>query len=226
MFLAVGSANSDYSLADLTIAGPASIANARNNYIMGFATGSAPKVDKARSYWYWQNKWRVRSGTNPNTDPQLTDEEAAAIKFNAGEGFMCNFAHATTKIQYAGEVITGGASKRMIVSRPSGYQNFVVSNVSASEISLADITIAGPASIANARNNYLMGFATGSAPKVDKARSYWYWQNKWRVRSGTNPNTDPQLTDEEAAAIKIPAGEGFMCNFAHATTTISLPTSL
>ena len=197
MFTAVGS--DKYTLADLTIEGPTTIANARNNYIMFLQSGTAARVDKSRSYWYWQNQWRVRSGTNPNTDPKLTAEEAAAIEINAGEGFMCNFAHATTKIKYAGEVITGGASKTFSFTRPDGYQNFVACNTAAEEISLGDMTITGPTTIANARNNYIMFLQTGTAARVDKSRSYWYWQDQWRVRSGTNPNTDPKLTAEQAA---------------------------
>ena len=94
MFTAVG--NDSYSLADLTITGPATIANARNNYIMFLESGSAAKIDKNRTYWYWQGIWRVRTGANPSKDPQLTAEEAAAISIAAGEGFMCNFMHDTT----------------------------------------------------------------------------------------------------------------------------------
>ena len=75
MFTAVG--NDSYSLADLTIAGPTTIANARNNYIMFLQSGTAAKIDKNRTYWYWQGIWRVRTGANPAKDPQLTAEEAA-----------------------------------------------------------------------------------------------------------------------------------------------------
>lgn len=224
MFTAVS--GEGYALSDLTIAGPTTIANARNNYIMFFEAGSAVRMDKTRTYWYWQGIWRVRSGTNPMNDPQLTAEEAAAIKINAGEGYLCNFGHATTKILYSGQVITGGESKTFSISRPASYQNFVACNTAATAINLGQITISGPATIANARNNYIMFFASGSAVRMDKARTYWYWQGTWRVRSGTNPMNDPQLTAEEAAAISIAAGEGFLCNFGHATTILNLPTSL
>jgi hypothetical protein len=224
MFTAVSGDN--YSLADLTISGPATIANARNNYIMFLQAGSAAKIDKSRSYWFWQGQWRVRSGANPNTDPKLTAEEAAAIKINAGEGYMCTFAHNTTKIMYAGQVITGGENKTFAISRPDGYQNFVACNTSANAINLGQITISGPATIANARNNYIMFLQAGSAAKIDKNRSYWYWQGQWRVRSGANPNADPKLTAEQAAEINIAAGEGFMCTFAHPTTVLNMPTSL
>lgn len=216
----------EYSLADLEITGPSTIANARNNYIMGFTKDVAANVDKNRCYWLWQGIWRVRDKTNPNTDTKLSAEQAAAIKFNAGEGFMCNFMHATTKVRYAGEVLTGGESKEITITRPADYQNFVVCNCSGAEISLFDIKLAGPATIANARNNYLMGFTTDVAANVDKNRCYWFWQNVWRIRDKTNPNTDTKLTDEQAKAIKFKAGEGFMCNFMHSTTTVTMPTSL
>ena len=224
MFTAVG--NDSYSLADLTIAGPTTIANARNNYIMFLQSGTAAKIDKNRTYWYWQGIWRVRTGANPAKDPQLTAEEAANIVVNAGEGFMCNFMHDTTKIMYAGQVITGNENKTFSIARPASYQNFVACNTAASAINLGQITITGPSTIANARNNYIMFLQSGTAAKIDKNRTYWYWQGIWRVRTGANPAKDPQLTAEEAAAINIAAGEGFMCNFMHDTTVLNMPTSL
>ena len=118
----------------------------------------------------------------------------------------------------------------MEVTRPADYQNScggsMFTAVSGEDYSLADLTISGPASIANARANYIMFLQAGSAAKIDKSRSYWYWQGQWRVRSGANPNADPKLTAEQAAEISIAAGEGFMCNFAHATTVLNMPTSL
>ena len=138
---------------------------------------------------------------------------------------MCNFGHDTTKITYSGAVIKGTDSK-ISISRPSGYQNFVVVNPAGREISLDEIAITGPESKSNARNNYFVFMASGSTIKVDKTRAYWwdYSQSKWRVRSGTNFNNDPVVSD--ASAIKIPAGEGFMCNFGHDTTVLTLPTAL
>lgn len=212
-----------YTLADIQISGPATKANGRNNYI-AFMSNSGMKLDKARSFW-WDPvglKWRVRSGTNFNNDPDVADPSAVVI--NPGEGFLCSFMHNTTKVTYSGEVLTG-LDGRFTVSRPEGYQNFVAVNTSASEISLSQITIAGPASKANGRNNYI-AFMSSTGMKIDKARTYW-WDPvglKWRVRSGTNFNNDPDVADP--SQVKIPAGEGFMCSFMHATTTITMPTSL
>ena len=212
-----------YTLADIQIAGPASKANGRNNYI-AFMSSSGMKVDKERSYW-WDPvglKWRVRSGTNFNNDPDVADPKAVVI--NSGEGFLCCFGHTTTTVTYSGEVLTG-TDGIFTISRPAAYQNFVAVNTSGSEISLSQITISGPATKANGRNNYI-AFMSSTGMKVDKARSYW-WDpvgKKWRVRSGTNFNNDPDV--EDATAIKIPAGEGFLCSFGHTTTTISMPTSL
>jgi hypothetical protein len=116
------------------------------------------------------------------------------------------------------------------VARPAAFQNScggsMFTAVGNDSYSLADLTIAGPTTIANARNNYIMFLQSGTAAKIDKNRTYWYWQGIWRVRTGANPAKDPQLTAEEAAAINIAAGEGFMCNFMHDTTVLNMPTSL
>ena len=114
----------------------------------------------------------------------------------------------------------------MSLSRPAGYQNFVAVNPSGREITLNDITITGPTSKANARNNYIVFMATGSTIKVDKNRSFWwdYSQSKWRVRSGTNFNNDPVLDDPSTVTIGV--GEGFLCNFGHDTTVLTMPSAL
>lgn len=214
-----------YKLSDLKIDGPTSKANGRNNYIVFWAAGSTIKVDKTRSYW-WDPvglKWRIRSGTNFNNDPDV--ENADEITINPGEGFLCNFMQATTTITYSGAVIEG-TEKKFTITRPEAYQNFVAVNTSAGEIDLSQITISGPTSKANGRNNYIVFMAEGSTIKVDKARAYW-WDPvglKWRVRSGTNFNNDPDCDDP--TAVKIAAGEGFLCNFMQATTTLTMPTSL
>ena len=223
MFMNCG--GSAYKLSDIKIEGPTTKAAGRNNYIVFWAEGSSIKVDKARSYW-WDpvgKKWRVRSGTNFNNDPDVANADEVTI--NPGEGFLCNFGNNTTTITYSGEVIYG-TEKKFTISRPEGYQNFVAVNTSATEIDLSQITIAGPTTKAAGRNNYIVFMAEGSSIKVDKARSYW-WDpvgKKWRVRSGTNFNNDPDCADP--TAVKIPAGEGFLCNFGNNTTTITMPTSL
>ena len=56
-------------------------------------------------------------------------------------------------------------------SRPAGYQNFcggsMFVNCAADTYTLADISISGPTSKANARNNYIVLWAEGSTIKVD-----------------------------------------------------------
>ena len=229
MFVNCGSSEG-YTLADITISGPTTKSNGRSNYICFMKTGSSQMIDKNRSYW-WDPvalKWRERSGTNFNNDPDVADP--TTVKINPGEGFLCNFGHDTTKLTFAGAVIQGKddgkTDARFEFSRPEGMQNFIASNVSGTEITLADIQISGPTTKSNGRSNYICFMKTGSSQMVDKNRSYW-WDPvglKWRERSGTNFNNDPDVADP--TTVKIPAGQGFLCNFGHDTTVLSMPTSL
>ena len=226
-----------YTLADLQITGPTTQANGRNNYIVFWMIGSSIKVDPARSYW-WDPKnstWRRRDGKTYLLDGTISAEEAKTIKFNAGEGFMCNFAQNSTKILFRGEVLKGdNGTKLRTITRPKNdegndYQNFVVANPSGRTIYLSEIVIAGPTTQANGRNNYIVKMMQGSSIKVDPARSYW-WDPKnstWRRRDGKTYLLDGTISAEEAKTIKVmEAGEGIMCNFAQGTTTLTLPTAL
>ena len=213
-----------YNLFDLKISGPTTKGNARNNYLQFYATGIAAKFDKARAYYYFGGKWFVRTGTNFTNDPEASD-----FTIDAGTGFLCSFMHATSKILYSGEVVTGGATKTLSVSRNaldsiSGYQFFIANNPSATDITLSDVTITGPTTKGNARNNYLQFFATGIAAKFDKTRAYYYFGGKWWSRTGTNFTNDPEVPNP--GDIKIRAGEGFLCSFMHTTTELNFPTSL
>ncbi|MBQ4200484.1 MAG: hypothetical protein II649_11475 [Kiritimatiellae bacterium] len=132
-------------------------------------------------------------------------------------------------VAMADGIVSSSVVGYMTVQRPAGYQNSFggsfFMNCGSDSYTLADIQISGPASKANGRNNYI-AFMSSSGMKLDKVRSYW-WDPvglKWRVRSGTNFNNDPDV--EDATQVKIGAGEGFMCSFAQATTTITMPTSL
>ena len=225
-----------YSLADLTITGPTSQPVGRNNYIVFWAFGSSIKVDPKRSYW-WDpilNQWRVRDGKTYALDGKLTKEQAEAIRFNAGEGFMCNFAQDSTKILFRGEVLKGeSGTKLRTITRPKNkegqdYQNFVVANPSGRTLYLSDLTISGPTTQPVGRNNYLVLMMSGSSIKVDPKRSYW-WDpilNQWRVRDGKTYALDGKLTKEQAMETKIAdPGQGFMCNFAQ-DTKLTIPTSL
>ena len=229
MFVNCGSGEG-YTLADIKISGPTTKSNGRGNFICFMKSGVNPLVDKDRSFW-WDPvalAWRVRSGTNFNNDPTVADP--TTVKINPGEGFLCNFGQATTKVTFAGAVIQGKddgkSDARFEFSRPEGMQNFIASNVSGSEITLADIQISGPTTKSNGRGNFICFMKTGVNPLVDKERSYW-WDPvalTWRIRSGTNFNNDPTLTDP--TTVKIPVGQGFLCNFGQATTVLSMPTSL
>ena len=112
----------------------------------------------------------------------------------------------------------------MTVQRPAAYQNSFggsfFMNCGSDSYTLADIKIAGPTTKSNGRNNYI-AFMSSSGMKVDKARTYW-WDPvalKWRIRSGTNFNNDPDVAD--ASAVVINPGEGFLCSFMQATTTVT-----
>ena len=221
-----------YSLDDIKITGPASKSNARNNYIMLMASGQIPASSKARSYWwdYSSETWRVREGTNFNNDTPLTKKQAQEILINPCEGFICCFAHPdTTKITFSGEVVKGNNEKKISITAPTGYYNFIAVNPSGREISLNDIVITGPTSKSNARNNYIMRMASGQIPASAKARTYWwdYSAETWRVREGTNFNNDTPLTKAQAADVTFAPGEGFMCCFAHPDTTVlTVPSAL
>ena len=229
MFNNVGSEG--ITLADLKISGPAVAAKAawRGCTITFMAVGVTAKLDSNKKYWMdWAGNWRkFVQGGNFNSDPTLTAEEAVAITINPGEGFVCNFGTTTAKITYSGEVMVG-ADKKMVIARPQ--QNFVVVNPSASEINLGQIKIAGPAVAAKAawRGCTITFMAAGVTAKLDANKKYWMdWNGNWRkFVQGGNFNSDPTLTAEEAAAVTIPAGQGFLCNFGTTSATITMPTSL
>ena len=115
------------------------------------------------------------------------------------------------------------------IKRPAAYQNScggsLFMNVGKSQYTLADIKIKVEKA-SNDRNNYIVFMASGSSIKVDKDRAYW-WDtstNKWRIRNGATKSKDG--TEEHPENVKIADGEGFLCNFAQDSTTLTLPTAL
>lgn len=212
-----------YTLADIKITTVGAAAD-RNNYIVFWAAGSTIKVDKERAYWFdsTTGNWRIRNGATKSKDG--TVEDPTAILINPGEGFLCNFGQATTTITYSGEVLKG-VDKKLVITRPEGIQNFSACNVAGKEITLADISIKTVGAAAD-RNNYIVFMAAGSTIKVDKERAYWFdsTTGNWRIRNGATKSKDG--TVEDPSAIKIAAGEGFLCNFGQADTTLTLPTAL
>ena len=217
------------TLDDLEITSVANQAVARMNTIVFMLSGPTVKIDTARQYWYDPvlKCWRkFIQGGQVADDPQLTKEQAKAIKINPGEGVLCNFGYPSAKINYSGEVITG-TDKKILISRPQ--QNFVVTNPSGSTINLNQIEIVSVANQAVARMNTIVFMLTGPTVKIDTARQYWYDPvlKCWRkFIQGGQVADDPQLTKEQAEAITIKPGEGVLCNFGYPSAKISLPTSL
>ena len=234
MFSNIGSEG--ISLADLKITGTMTAAQKaqwRNCNITFFQAGNTAKFDANRKFWMdWNGKWRkfTKGVTDPDQDPFMTEDEIAAEVINPGEGFVCAFANASAKIIYSGEVITGGNNKTITIARPQ--VNFIVTNPAGRTITLADIKISGTMTAAQKaqwRNCNITFFQTGNTAKFDADRKFWMdWNGKWRkfTKGVTNPDQDPFMTEDEIAAVQIPAGEGFACAFANASATITLPTAL
>ena len=90
------------------------------------------------------------------------------------------------------------------------YQNFfsgsLFNNVGEEGYSLADLSITGPTTQANGRNNYIVFWAMGSSVKVDFERAFW-WDPKnstWRRRSG---KTYLNLNKAVGAAHRVCVGQ-------------------
>ena len=208
-----------YSLADLSITGPANKNLARQNYIQFFAAGSAAKFDSARTYYYFNGTWYQR-GSSAANDVAIADP--STITMDAGVGFLAYIPQATTKIRYAGEVISA-SEKTLVLAKPAGVNFFVANNPSVSDITLADITITGPANKNLARQNYIQFFAAGTAAKFDANRSYYYFGGTWYQR-GATAAADVAIADP--TTVTIGAGEGFLAYIPQATTRLNFPTSL
>jgi hypothetical protein len=203
-----------YKLSDFSISGytPNTIAIARAQYIQFFLPGSC-KVDQARSYYNWQGKWYYKFTTETTT----ANAEAADFNIPAGTGFMCNFGKATTKLNFAGEVLQNSEG---IAVGNTGAQYFFAYNPYPVPLKLPELSITGftPNTIAIARAQYIQ-FMQKASCKVDQARSFYNWQGKWYYKFTTDTTTQyTEVTDFE-----IQPGEGFLCNFGKTTSVLNIP---
>lgn len=230
-----------YSLAELDIAWTAASpalknqATSRRNFIQFFSTANALRLDSARCYYKClaDGKWYVKDTTSISSASNDTEvADPSTITFNAGEGFLCNFGTASAKITFNGEVITGGESKTLTLSRPAAF--FVAGNPCANAITLNDIditwTAASPAlkNQATSRRNFIQFFSTANALRLDADRCYYKClaDGKWYKKDTSSISSASNDIEIAPSTISIAAGEGFLCNFGTASAKITMPTSL
>ena len=202
---------SAYKLYDLAISGPANKNIAKTQYIQFFQPASL-KLDAEKAFYYWGGKWYYKN----TSGSVVKDTEAADFDIPAGTGFLCAFGQATTKIQYAGQVLTSASV--IEVARPTGAKFFFVVNPYPVAVNLSDIVISGPANKNIAKTQYIQFFQPSSL-KLDQARAYYNWQGKWYYKNSVGEI----VKDTEVVDFSIAPGEGFMCAFGQTTTKITLP---
>jgi len=222
-----------YSLADIVITGnTTSKITARKNFIQFMQSGDSPRLDGNRQFYYIATGtyagWWKKSDLGQSSDTLVADPSTEL--FNVCEGFVCNFPTAAIKIQYSGEVVVGD-SKSLTFNRPADYQIFVVANPSCGEINLNQITCAGnTTSKITARKNFIQFWQSGDSPRLDSNRQYYHIATGasagWYLKSDLGQASDTKLTEDQAKAITIGVGEGFVCNFPTTAMSITLPTSL
>ena len=130
--------------------------------------------------------------------------------------------------------VESGIVGYQVVARPQQYfsSGSMFKNINSEGVSLADLKISGtmsPSAKAQWRNCNINFFKSGATALLDSDRKYWMdWNGNWRkfIKGNSNPDNDPFMTQEEIEAVVINPGEGFVCNFANASATITLPSAL
>jgi hypothetical protein len=216
-FIAVGDANGEWKLGDITASGM----DPFSDFIQFLSTANAETelmatyVDSATSQsWDGTDDWVGWWDVNDIGVTSLDDQT-----FGAGTGFLCSFASAGIALTYAGEVLQGSTTLDL-----SGLQYPLVANLTPVDLTLGDLTASGmdPFSdfiqflnVANAETELM-------ATYVDSATSQGWdgtddWVGWWDVNDIGVTSLDAQ---------PLPAGSAVLGSFASAGVQITFPSPI
>ena len=232
-----GAAGTTFRLYDMKVVGTLTTATKKSNFIQLFQP-STLKLDLVRSYYWDPTKTSTVTGetgcwcykNNDETTGQVRDAEVPHdTSFPAGTAFLfnCPTDNKGVGLQFAGQVIqpTPDEDGYITISKVIGgseVKYMFFANPFPTNISLADMKIAGTLTTATKKSNFIQKFQTATQ-KLDLVNAYYWDYAKTSAVTGktgcwcykNNDETTGQMRDAEvldAAEISIAPGAGFFFN--------------